>query len=123
MEKFQKLIEQAADRLNDRKLAEAERDLRRAMELDPSAPQAHNLYGVLQELRGDRPLALRHYRAARDLDPCYLPAENNLRRLTRFFPDQRERIDLGDGADEKPEEDRFVVEFDENRVGHIKRKI
>ena len=54
--------------------------------LDLSSPQPHNLYGILLERTGDRLRALKHYRAAADLDPTYAPALNNLSRAAVYMP-------------------------------------
>lgn len=51
-----------------------------AMGRYPDAPQPHNLFGVLMEETGDHVLAMKHFRAAWDLDPTYQPARVNLSR-------------------------------------------
>lgn len=55
-----------------------------AMEKFPHAPQPHNLLGILLEITGDHPLAMRHFRAAWALDPTYLPANHNLNTYGAF---------------------------------------
>ncbi len=84
MSEFEQLIDLAAENINSGKYTEAERYIKSAMNLDISAPQPHNLFGILLEYRGDRLRALKHYRAATDLDPTYLPAKNNLYRAGQF---------------------------------------
>ncbi|MGN0983299.1 MAG: hypothetical protein ACI4OI_00535 [Gemmiger sp.] len=49
-----------------------------AMAEFPSAPQPHNLFGIVLEREGDHALAMRHFRAAYALDPAYAPARQNL---------------------------------------------
>lgn len=48
------------------------------------APQPHNLMGLWLEAQGDQLGAMKHYRAACDLDPTYRPAAANLDRLGRL---------------------------------------
>lgn len=56
-----------------------------AMSLFPDAPQPHNLLGILCEKRGNHASAMRHFRAAYELDPGYLPALKNLETYGTFF--------------------------------------
>ena len=49
-----------------------------AMGRFPHSPQPHNLLGVLMEVTGDHVMAMKHFRAAWDLDPTYKPARQNL---------------------------------------------
>ena len=49
-----------------------------AMGKYPDAAQPHNLYGVLLEKTGQHTAAMRHFRAALALNPCYRPANYNL---------------------------------------------
>ncbi len=44
----------------------------------PHSPVPHNLLGIMMEIRGNHVLAMKHFRAARALDPCYIPATENL---------------------------------------------
>jgi Flp pilus assembly protein TadD len=94
MDEFKSLLERAKKCIEEGRFGEAEAYLRSATALDISSPQPHNLYGVLLERSGDRLRALRHYRAATDLDPTYMPAKNNLFRAGSFNP-QPERADFG----------------------------
>jgi Flp pilus assembly protein TadD len=95
MNEFQTLINQAIDCINSSKYSEAEQYIKFAMAYDMTAPQPHNLFGILLEFRGDRLRAMKHYRAATDLDPTYLPAKNNLYRAGQFSPQPNDRIDFG----------------------------
>ena len=58
---------------------EAEVFLRQAIGLDPASAEAHNLLGVLRELRGE-PGAFDEYCSAVGADPDYEPARHNLQR-------------------------------------------
>lgn len=62
--------------------------LRRATDLDYSRPEAHNLIGVVHELRHDRVTAQTHYRIALEFDRTYGPARDN---LTKSMGDPAER--------------------------------
>jgi Flp pilus assembly protein TadD len=94
MDNFAALIEQAKACILGGRLEEAEKSIKSLAELDLTAPQTHNLYGILLEYRGDRLRALKHYRAATDLDPTYIPAMNNLCRAGIFIP-QAVELDFG----------------------------
>jgi Flp pilus assembly protein TadD len=95
MNEFQTLINQAVDCINSGRYSEAEQHIKSAMTYDMTAPQPHNLFGILLEYRGDRLRAMKHYRAATDLDPTYLPAKNNLYRAGQFSLQPSDRIDFG----------------------------
>jgi Flp pilus assembly protein TadD len=95
MNEFQILIDRAVDCINSSRYSEAEQYIKSAMAYDMTAPQPHNLFGILLEYRGDRLRAMKHYRAATDLDPTYLPAKNNLYRIGQFSPQPNDRIDFG----------------------------
>lgn len=66
--------------LDDSHINSALEHVRQAIALDPSRPEAFNLLGVLYDLSGDHPEAMKNYRAAVDLDPTYAPAWRNLTR-------------------------------------------
>jgi Flp pilus assembly protein TadD len=55
----------------------AEASARRAIELDPSSPEAHNLLGFVAALEGDGEEAIEAYRQAIALDETYLEAMLN----------------------------------------------
>lgn len=95
MDEFQFLIDQAIDNINNSRFAEAEQYIKTAMALNMTAPQPHNLFGILLEYKGDRLRAMKHYRAATDLDPTYMPAKNNLYRIGQFTQNINDRIDFG----------------------------
>lgn len=59
-------------------------ELRRAITLDPSRPEAYNLLGAFEEILGDLEGAERSYRVACDLDPGYEPSRHNLDRMARL---------------------------------------
>src|ERR1041384_1356423 len=55
----------------------AEASARRALELDPQSPEAHNLLGFVAALEGDGEEAIEAYRQAIALDDTYLEAMLN----------------------------------------------
>ncbi len=55
---------------------------------------AYNLFGVINELKGDIPLAQRFYRSALDIDPSFDAAQANLERASSLTG--RGKIELGE---------------------------
>ncbi len=77
-------IELAKKSVGNRHFDAAVEHTRKAIFLDPSRPEAFNLLGALQEIKGDRIEAQKNYRAALSLDPSYAPAIKNLERSTSW---------------------------------------
>ncbi len=50
----------------------------------PDAPQPQNLLGIIAEVSDNKILAMKHYRAAWSLLPCYRPSRENIGRLVEF---------------------------------------
>jgi FixJ family two-component response regulator len=75
-------IDLAIQRINEYKLEAAREYLRKAIALDPGRAEAFNVMGALCEIQGDRLGADKNYRAALSLDPTYVPAQENLTRIT-----------------------------------------
>jgi DNA-binding NtrC family response regulator len=75
--------------ITDRNFTAAKEHAKRAIAEDPSRPEAFNLLGVLEEVSGRRPEGIRQYRVALDLDPTYVPAQQNLARATRPVSERR----------------------------------
>ena len=74
-----------------------------AMYLHPSAPEPHNLMGILLERQRNHAQAMKHFRAAQDLDPTYRPAMENMMDYARFDrPRPRNRFTCAD-CDEQDE--------------------
>ena len=90
--------------LNRRDFDEADAELRRAVALAGASAEAHNLMGVLNELRGDPAGAYRHYRAALKADRRHEPARNNMQRhYEKFtFGSSAIPVDVGDPPAEGP---------------------
>lgn len=92
-----------------------------AMEKFPHAAQPHNLLGILLEKRGEHLLAMRHFRAAWDLDPSYLPARQNLETFGTLYSHGSFAYDESDCWDEK--RGTYIIERDARGVGHVVRRI
>ena len=70
------------------------REYDKALIINSSSAEIENLLGVIEEKRGNVLLAQRYYRAALAFEPCYLPADNNLKR-TVFYNSGISKFDLG----------------------------
>ena len=98
---FADIITQAADHLRCQDFEEAYALITAAMQIDPDAPQPHNLLGIWFALRGNGDKARRHYRAAYSLDPTFSPACKNLEAISSVFDESKLRcFDYGDEAGE-----------------------
>jgi len=119
---FEDYINSAKMALKEGHFPLAKEKMKKAMNEDPHSPIVHNLYGILEELIKEDNLAHKHYRAAYALDPTYKPAQRNLERIL-VFGKQTDTlaIDFGDGPGED-EEELYIVEYDKNHVGHLRRK-
>ncbi|MGL4735913.1 MAG: hypothetical protein ACRCW2_00525 [Cellulosilyticaceae bacterium] len=117
---FRKCLNQAIEAIERLAFDDARGLIFEAMGLDAGAPEPHNLLGILAEYEADRGLAARHYRAAMAMDPTYLPAENNLARVTSTNGFVMKPRDFG--RDDLREEGKYYVEFDSHNIGHVKKK-
>lgn len=75
---LENLVKQVRNWLSNGELKRCEEIIPKAMSRFPDAAQPHNLYGLLLEKEGKHAKAMKHFRAARALDPSYLPARQNL---------------------------------------------
>lgn len=75
-------LELAKRSINEHRSDAAAVYVRRAIAADAGRPEAFNLLGVLQEAEGDHLAAMKNFRVALDLDPTYLPAQQNLQRAS-----------------------------------------
>lgn len=62
--------------------------IRYAMYLAPESPEPHNLMGLLLQRQGEYVKAMKHFRAALDLDPTFAPARKNL--MAHSGPDMQD---------------------------------
>lgn len=122
MNAFEEYIASAKKALKDGDYIGAEEQIKKAMNENPHSPGVHNLYGILEELLKEDNLAHKHYRAAIALDPAYAPAMRNLERISTFSERGRKaHIDFGD-TPEQGEDDLYIIEYDRNHVGHLRKK-
>jgi DNA-binding response OmpR family regulator len=86
--------------LNLCEFEEAEALLRQSLALNPESSDAHNLLGVLHEMRNKFEDSYREYKAALKSNSHYVPAQHNMRRYyERFrFGASDVPIDLGDNT-------------------------
>jgi hypothetical protein len=91
------------------------------MKNSPHAPEPHNLLGMLLENQGDHLLAMKHFRAAWALEPTYLPARYNLEVYGTFFSKGAGAYDEED-CPVLEEKNNYMVEYDNNKNGHIVRR-
>ena len=52
--------------------------IRQAMYFYPESPEPHHLLGLMRRAQGNRVQAMKHFRAALDLDPTFTPARQDL---------------------------------------------
>lgn len=80
--RYEDLVQQARQALLHRDFKAAVADLEQAVDEDHRRPEAFNLLGIVEEIRGDRRGARAYWRMALALRPGYEPAEENLLRVT-----------------------------------------
>lgn len=78
---FQDIIVEVIGLLQNREIENADKLIAILISMNIDAPEPHNLFGILSELKGNGDSARKHYRAAYALDPTYKPACHNLERL------------------------------------------
>jgi Flp pilus assembly protein TadD len=80
---YEAQVATARQQILDRDFVRAGEQLRHAASLDLRRPEAFNLLGVIEFVRGRRLDALRWWRVAVLLDGSYQPAQENLERVVR----------------------------------------
>ena len=89
----------------------AEASARRALELDPNSPEAHNLLGFVAALEGDGEEAIEAYRQAIALDDTYLEAMLNAAEVyIHPLGDFDQAIELCDQALDLAEVDEEIID-------------
>lgn len=83
--RLESLFVSAAEMLRKREMKKAYELIIEAMSLAPSAPEPHNLLGIMFDINENEDGARRHFRAAIALEPSYVPAAKNLEQLCRVF--------------------------------------
>lgn len=103
-----------------REYAECEKEISKAMFLNPHSAVPHNLMGVLMEKEGNHVLAMKHFRAAYGLDPTYIPARYNMEQYASTFPSGKCAYTEEDCPVKN--DSQFKIVYDERHVGHLVRK-
>ena len=85
--------------LNYRWFDEAEVFLKQAIALRPDSAEAHNLMGVLHELRHEHDASYRAYKAALKADRHYEPAQHNMTRYYERFTFGKSDVPIDTGAE------------------------
>ena len=89
----------------------AETSARRALELDPNSPEAHNLLGFVAALEGDGEEAIEAYRQAIALDDTYLEAMLNAAEVyIHPLGDFDQAIEMCDQALDLAEVDEEIID-------------
>lgn len=116
-----KYITEIIELIKENRFVESERLLEVAISKYPHDPEPHNLYGILFEKKYDHNMAMKHFRAAWDLDPTYLPARHNLEHYGTFVSRGHCAYDETD-CDENENENEYKVVYDARYIGHINRR-
>ncbi|MGE5628751.1 MAG: hypothetical protein ACM3X7_11720 [Solirubrobacterales bacterium] len=117
---YEKYIESAIKAIKDKNYELAEGEIKEAMIINPHLPEAHNLYGILEEKIKDFGLAKKHYRAACALDPAYMPSIHNLERVTAFYYHNCGiEVDYGDHLESNKSKSQYKIVYDYHHVGHL----
>jgi len=83
--------------LNNRWFDEADVFLKQAIGLDAKSAEAHNLMGVLHELRNEHDASYREYKAALKADRHYEPSKHNMMRYYERFTFGRSDVPIDTG--------------------------
>ena len=122
-EEKQWLITQIIVFLKANNLSESEQLLEVAIGKYPHDPEPHNLYGILFEKKFDHNMAMKHFRAAWDLDPTYLPARHNLEHFGTFISRGNCAYEDSDCVQEENEKvGDYKIVYDARDIGHINRR-
>lgn len=116
---FRTYMDKAISNLKAKNYEVAREYIYKAMVIDDSAPQIHNLLGILYELNKNIDLAQRHYSAAYSLNTSFSPAINNLERVSDFsYKYNTYDIDYGTNK-EYVESQIYKVVYDEKNIGKL----
>ena len=94
--KFTNYIREATDEIHNHEFEKSYKAIINAIDINPNAPEPHNLLGIWYEYKNNNDLARKHYRAAYALDPTYKPASENLERVCTFFVTNRKQYNFGE---------------------------
>ncbi|MCF8019559.1 MAG: response regulator [Vallitaleaceae bacterium] len=100
IESYSDLLEFAKKCIIDKEYDKAITFLKKAIGMNVTAADPHNLLGVLSEMNMDVRKAQLHYRAALALEPSHKAASNNLSRTTNYTYTKK-GIDLGENSEKE----------------------
>lgn len=89
-----------------------------AMRRYPHDAEPHNLFGILLEKQGDHVTAMRHFRAALDLNPTHFPARCNLELFGTFYSRGNCVYDETD-CPEAEYVHSYRIEYNEHGIGRL----
>ena len=98
-EEMQKLCNFVRENVEKHDYEHCKEKIMRAMSEFPHAAEPHNLMGIVLEKEGNHVTAMRHFRAAWELDPAYLPTRENLEAFGAFPQNGRYVFDESDCKD------------------------
>ena len=101
--KYIDYIREATDDIHNHEFEKSYKAIINAINIDPNAPEPHNLLGIWYEVKNNNDLARKHYRAAYALDPTYKPASENLERVCTYFVSKGKQINFGEEILEEQE--------------------
>ena len=93
---FEECISNSIKYLKSYQYPQALAMIHEAMQADDTSALVYNLLGIYYEMKGDYVRARKLYLVARALDASFLPAMNNLNRLTSYMAERTQvSIDFG----------------------------
>jgi tetratricopeptide (TPR) repeat protein len=111
MDQFSAHLDRGWDLIQRGDTRGAEASARRALELDPNSPEAHNLLGFVAALEGDGEEAIEAYRQAIALDDTYLEAMLNAAEVyIHPLGDFDQAIEMCDQALDLAEVDEEIID-------------
>jgi DNA-binding NtrC family response regulator len=79
---YEDYVHQARKSVESKRYSSAFVYAHKAVFMNADRPEAFNLLGGLYEVRDQRKEAITYYRTAREIDPAYVPAQQNLERAS-----------------------------------------
>ena len=111
MDQFSAHLDRGWDLVQRGDIRGAEASARRALELDPQSPEAHNLLGFVAALEGEGEEAIEAYRQAIALDDTYLEAMLNAAEVyIHPLGDYDQAIEMCDQALDLAEVDEEIID-------------
>lgn len=108
------IIKECKHLIENQNFATCKEIICKAMEKEPHSAIPHNLMGILLEKENNHILAMKHFRAAYDLDPTYVPARYNIDQYTQFF--YARKCAYLEGDCETEHNPHLLVHFNKNHI-------